>query len=145
ASRRSSDRDCKLIGPNPFLAPFNVFGPLTFCLNFGVHSTSSLPPLPHPTIKPHPRAFGSTPLIRLMQTPGPCRISAVQRILRRAARSGTSGLKIATGRGIERGAEGGDESARALIAGIERGLLHWRAGAETTKRMQEARLSAPSP
>jgi len=37
AWRRSSDRDCKLIGPNPFLTPFNVFGPLTLCLSIGVH------------------------------------------------------------------------------------------------------------
>src|ERR1700693_378762 len=26
ALRRSSDRDCKPFGPNPFLSPFNVFG-----------------------------------------------------------------------------------------------------------------------
>ena len=38
ASQRSSDRDYKLIGPNPFLTPFNVFGPLTSCRSFGVHS-----------------------------------------------------------------------------------------------------------
>src|ERR1035438_7076209 len=41
ASWRSSDRDCKLIGPNPFFTPFNVFWPLTLCLTFGVHSRSS--------------------------------------------------------------------------------------------------------
>src|ERR1022692_805505 len=41
ASRRSSDRDCKLIGPNPFFTPFNVFWPLTLCLTFGVHSTDT--------------------------------------------------------------------------------------------------------
>ena len=43
-----------------------------------------------------------------------------------------AGVKIATGRGIERGAEGRYEGARALIAGIKRGLLHLRAGAEAT-------------
>src|SRR5260370_4736827 len=43
ASWRSSDRDCKQIGPNPFLTPFNVFGPLTSCLTFGVHSSLSTP------------------------------------------------------------------------------------------------------
>jgi hypothetical protein len=35
---RSSDRDCKQLGTNPFLTPFNVFVPLTRCLTFGVHS-----------------------------------------------------------------------------------------------------------
>ena len=57
--------------------------------------------------------------------------------------SGTSSLKIATGRCVERFAEGGDESASALIAGIERGFLHRRPRAKTTQSMQETRLSTP--
>src|SRR5277367_3141025 len=41
ASWRSSVRDCKQLGTNPFLTPFNVFVPLTRCLIFGVHSIHS--------------------------------------------------------------------------------------------------------
>ena len=41
AWQRSSDRDCKQLGTNPFLTPFNVFVPLTRCLTFGVHSRVS--------------------------------------------------------------------------------------------------------
>src|SRR5882724_5516851 len=44
ASPRSSVRGCRFFGPNPYLSPFNVFGPLTLCLIFGVHSTSSARP-----------------------------------------------------------------------------------------------------
>src|ERR1043166_4470320 len=40
ASPQSLVRGCRFFGPNPYLSPFNVFGPLTFCLIFGVHSTS---------------------------------------------------------------------------------------------------------
>src|SRR5690349_9899361 len=40
---RFSTRGCRLVGPNPFLTPFNVFGPLTSCLIFGVHSMHSTP------------------------------------------------------------------------------------------------------
>src|SRR5882724_7813749 len=39
ASPRSSVRGCRFFGPNPYLSPFNVFGPLTLCLTFGVHSS----------------------------------------------------------------------------------------------------------
>src|SRR5436190_6715743 len=45
AWRRSSGRDCKQLGTNPFLTPFNVFVPLTCCLTFGVHSSLVLLPL----------------------------------------------------------------------------------------------------
>src|ERR1044071_6467204 len=38
ASPQSLVRGCRFFGPNPYLSPFNVFGPLTFCLIFGVHS-----------------------------------------------------------------------------------------------------------
>src|ERR1043166_6739352 len=45
ASPQSLVRGCRFFGPNPYLSPFNVFGPLTFCLIFGVHSSL---PLNHP-------------------------------------------------------------------------------------------------
>src|SRR6202011_1308288 len=54
ASRRSSDRDCKLIGPNPFFTPFNVFWPLTLCLTFGVHSINLLSYFFLPQLVPAP-------------------------------------------------------------------------------------------
>src|SRR5215469_3613577 len=49
---QSSDRGCKFVGPNPYTSPFNVFGPLTSCLIFGVQSTR--PTSPHYT---HPLRF----------------------------------------------------------------------------------------
>jgi hypothetical protein len=52
ASRRSSDRDCKLIGPNPFPHSIQCIWSLTFCLSFGVHSTAC------------PSRLGSTPFAR---------------------------------------------------------------------------------
>src|SRR5207247_602040 len=42
---RSSDRGDKQLGPNPYLSPFTVFGPLTCCLIFGVHSNRNRSPL----------------------------------------------------------------------------------------------------
>src|SRR5262249_39342027 len=37
-----SSRGCKLVGLNPYLSPFNVFGPLTFVCHFwgSVHRSS---------------------------------------------------------------------------------------------------------
>src|SRR5207249_7826729 len=47
SSPRSSDLGCTFSGPNPYTSPFNVFGPLTFCLIFGVQSIFSvvIPPM----------------------------------------------------------------------------------------------------
>src|SRR5439155_282427 len=42
SSPRSSDLGCTFSGPNPYTSPFNVFGPLTFCLIFGVQSNRYL-------------------------------------------------------------------------------------------------------